>query len=309
MPRSNIGHDARSALPNAAGSSSERPPPCLAAPPRANRAAGRASDVLFSNMTSVAGDVPPQDAAHTLWRATAAEAAGTLLLVLVAAGGPTIAATGNGHIEPFALAIAPGLTVMALIYALGEISGAHFNPVVTVTFAIRRDFPWRWVPRYLGAQLVGALLACLFLRAMFGVVGHLGATLPGPHASDLQALLMELALTDVLVLVILGTALGARNVGHNSALAVGGFIAAAGLFASPISGASLNPTRSLAPALVSGRLTDVWIYLCGPFAGAVLAVLAVRALGGRSTRSERDAALGDELARPEREEPSRVGRR
>lgn len=231
----------------------------------------------------------------TLWRATAAEAAGTLLLVLVAAGGPTIAATGNGHVERFALAIAPGLTVMALIYALGAICGAHFNPVVTVTFAVRGDFPWRLVPRYLAAQLLGALLACLFLRAMFGVVGHLGATLPGPRTTDVQALLMELVLTNVLVLVILGTALGARNVGHNSALAVGGFIAAAGLFAGTISGASLNPTRSLAPALVSGRLTDVWIYLAGPFIGAILAALGVRALGGRATRSERDAAVGEQL--------------
>ncbi|MEA2160998.1 MAG: hypothetical protein QOD66_3378 [Solirubrobacteraceae bacterium] len=231
----------------------------------------------------------------TVWRAAAAEAAGTLLLVLVAAGGPTIAATGNGQVEPFALAIAPGLTVMALIYALGAISGAHFNPVVTVTFALRGDFPWRWVPRYIAAQLGGSLIACLFLRAVFGVVGHLGATLPGPRATDAQAFLMELVLTNVLVLVILGTALGARNVGHNSALAVGGFIAAAGLFAGSVSGASLNPTRSLAPALVSGRLTDVWIYLCGPFAGALLATFGVRALGGRATPTERDAALGEEL--------------
>jgi aquaporin Z len=228
-------------------------------------------------------------------RRSAAEAAGTLLLVLVAAGGPTIAATGNGHVEPFALAVAPGLTVMALIYALGAISGAHFNPVVTVALAAHGDFPWRWVPRYLVAQLVGALLACLFLRAMFGVVGHLGATLPGPRTTDVQALLMELVLTNVLVLVILGTALAARNVGHNSALAVGGVIAAAGLFAGTVSGASLNPTRSLAPALVSGRLTDVWIYLVGPFAGAILAVLGVRALSGRSMRSEREAALGEQL--------------
>ena len=214
----------------------------------------------------------------TVWRATAAEAAGTSLLVLVAAGGPTIAATGNGHIDSLALAIAPGLTVMALIYALGAICGAHFNPVVTVALAVRGDFPWRWAPGYLAGQLGGALLACLFLRVMFGVVGHLGATLPGPRASDAQALLMELVLTNVLVLVILGTAVGASNVGHNSALAVGGVIAAAGLFAGTISGASLNPTRSLAPALVSGRLTDVWIYLLGPFAGAMLAVLGVRAL-------------------------------
>jgi aquaporin Z len=191
--------------------------------------------------------------------------------------------------------IAPGLTVTALIYALGAISGAHFNPAVTLTFAIRGDFPWRWVPRYAAGQLAGAVLACLFLRAMFGVVGHLGTTLPGPRATDLQALIMELILTNILVLVILGTALGAKNVGHNSALAVGGFIAAAGLFASTISGASMNPARSLAPALVSGRLADVWIYLVGPFLGGIVAAVVVRALGGRPPRTERDAALRDEL--------------
>jgi aquaporin Z len=230
-----------------------------------------------------------------LWRATAAEFAGTLLLVLVAAGGPTIAATGNGEVDRVALAIAPGLTVTALVYALGSISGAHFNPVVTLTFAVRGDFPWRWVSRYALAQLAGALFACLFLRAMFGVVGHLGATLPGPRATDLQALAMELVLTNILVLVILGTALGARNVGHNSALAVGGFISAAGLFAGTISGASLNPTRSLAPALVSGRLAELWIYLVGPFAGGIIAAFGVRVLGGRPTGNECDAALGDQL--------------
>jgi aquaporin Z len=185
--------------------------------------------------------------------------------------------------------------VTALVYALGSISGAHFNPVVTLTFAVRGDFPWRWVPRYVLAQLAGALFACLFLRGMFGVVGHLGATLPGPRATDLQALVMELVLTNILVLVILGTALGARNVGHNSALAVGGFISAAGLFAGTISGASLNPTRSLAPALVSGRLAEVWIYLLGPLAGGIIAAFGVRALGGRATGNERDAALGDQL--------------
>jgi aquaporin Z len=175
------------------------------------------------------------------------------------------------------------------------ISGAHFNPVVTFTFAVRGDLPWRWVPRYLLAQLAGAVLACLFLLAMFGLVGHLGATLPGPRATVWQALLMELVLTSILVSVILGTALGARNVGHNSALAVGGFIAAAGLFAGTVSGASMNPTRSLAPALVSGRLTDVWIYLVGPLAGALVAVAAIRVVAGRPTRTERDAALGDQL--------------
>jgi glycerol uptake facilitator-like aquaporin len=105
---------------------------------------------------------------------------------------------------------------------------------------------------------------------------------------------MELVLTSILVSVIVGTALGARNVGHNSALAVGGFIAAAGLFAGTVSGASMNPTRSLAPALVSGWLSDVWIYLLGPFAGALVAVVAIRVVAGRPNRTERDAALGDQ---------------
>lgn len=240
---------------------------------------------------------PPKVDAGVLWRAVGAEVAGTLLLVLVAAGGPTIAATGNGTVDRIALVAAPGLTVTALIYALGAISGAHFNPAVTLAFALRGDFPWRWVPRYAAGQLLGAVLACVFLRVMFGVVGHLGATLPGPHATELQALVMEAVLANILVLVVLGTALGAQNVGHNSALAVGGYIAAAGLFASTISGASLNPTRSLAPALVSGRFSEVWIYLVGPFLGAIVAAVAIRALQGRSTQTERRAALGERLER------------
>jgi aquaporin Z len=213
--------------------------------------------------------------------------------VLVAARGPTIAATGNGHVERFALAIAPGLAVTSLIHALGAISGAHFNPIVTFTFAVRGDFPWRRVPRYVLAQLGGAILACLFPLAMFGVVGQLGATVPGPRATVWEALLMEIVLTSILVSVILGTALGARNVGHNSALAVGGFIAAAGLFAGTVSGASMNPARSPAPALVSGRLSDIWICILGRLAGALMAVAAIRVVGGRATRAERDAALGD----------------
>ena len=140
--------------------------------------------------------------------------------------------------------VAPGLMVMAIILFMGAVSGAHLNPAVSIAFAARGDFPWKRVPGYIAAQLLGATIACAFLWAVFGNVGMLGATRPGPGISDLQALVMELVLTLGLVSVILGTASKAQNVGPIAALAVGGYIALAGLWASPISGASMNPAQS-----------------------------------------------------------------
>jgi aquaporin Z len=155
--------------------------------------------------------------------------------------------------------------------------------VVSLAFALRRDFPWPRVLGYIAAQLVGATLACLFLLAVFGNVEHLGATLPGPGYEDWQALLMEIALTGVLVSVILGTASGAQNVGTIGALGVGGYIALAGLWAAPVSGVSMNPARSFGPALVSGDWTSYWVYVVGPLAGALIAVgwaIILRGPGG-----------------------------
>ncbi|WP_238338340.1 MIP/aquaporin family protein [Pedococcus badiiscoriae] len=213
------------------------------------------------------------------WRRLFAESFGTLLLVLVGAGGAVLDAK-TGSIGRVAAVTAPGLLVMAVILGMGAVSGAHLNPVVTVAFALRRDFQWRRVPGYLAAQLVGGVLACLFLRALFGTTGQLGATRPGPGFTTTQALLIEAVLTLGLVSTILGTASTAQNVGPLAALGVGGYIVLAGLWASPVSGASMNPVRSLAPDLVRGDLRGLWPYLLGPLIGSLLAVAVAFVLRG-----------------------------
>ena len=187
----------------------------------------------------------------------------------------------RGQITLAAAVVAPGLMVMAIILFMGAVSGAHLNPGVSLAFALREDFPWRRLPGYVVAQLIGATLACLFLDALFGNVHHLGATLPGPGYHSWQALLIEIVLTVGLVSVILGTASGAQNVGPIAALAVGGYIALAGLWAAPVSGASMNPVRSFGPALVSEHFDDYWVYLLGPPVGAVIAVGCAFILRGR----------------------------
>lgn len=219
-----------------------------------------------------------------------AELLGTFALTLVAAGGEVIAVISGGEVSPAARVVAPGLLVMAMIYTLGSQSGAHFNPVVTLAFTLRQDFPWKRVPGYWGAQMVGAVLAALLLRVLFGQVGHLGATFP--HHGTIEALVMEIVLTFLLVTVILGTATNHRLTGPNAAIAVGGTIALLGLFAGPISGASMNPARSLGPFLVSGQLADSWIYIVGPFAGGILAVVVAWLLRGRTTQEAVETAKG-----------------
>jgi aquaporin Z len=213
------------------------------------------------------------------YRRLFSEVLGTFMLVLVAAGGGILHA--KGQISLSAAVVAPGLMVMAIIFFMGAVSGAHLNPVVSLAFALRRDFPWQRFMGYVIAQLVGAALACLFLLAVFGNVEHLGATLPGPGYHQWQALLMEIVLTAVLVSVILGTASAAQNVGAIGALGVGGYIALAGLWSAPVSGTSMNPARSFGPALVSGDWTAYWVYLVGPFAGALIAVGCAVVLRGR----------------------------
>ena len=206
------------------------------------------------------------------WRRVFAEAWGTFLLVLVAAGGGVVAAMSGGRVTLGMMVVAPGLMVMAIIYFMGAVSGAHLNPAVTLAFAVRRDFPWQRVPGYIVGQLIGGIGAAAFLRAMFGTIGALGATLPGRGVTSGKALAMEVVLTAGLVNTILGTASGARNIGTNGAIAVGGYIALAGLWAAPITGSSMNPARSLAPDLVRGDLHTTWIYLVGPAVGALIGV-------------------------------------
>ena len=226
------------------------------------------------------------------WRRIFAETWGTFLLVVVAAGGGVVAARSGGAVSPSATAVAPGIMVMAIIYFMGAVSGAHLNPAVTLAFALRRNFPWRRVPGYVIAQVIGAVAAALFLRAMFGTAGALGATVPGMGIGNVRALVMEVLLTAGLVNVILGTASGARNIGANGALAVGGYIALARLWAEPVSGASMNPVRSLAPDLVRGNFGTTWIYLVGPIVGALIGVGFEWILKGKPTAAGAITAQG-----------------
>ena len=215
------------------------------------------------------------------WRRLFSEVMGTFLLLLVAAGSGMMNAAFGDPISRTAAVVAPGLMVMAMILFMGRVSGAHFNPAVSVAFALRGDFPWRRVPAYIVAQFVGAVLAVLVLQAVIGASASNGATYPAQSTTHLAAFVMEVILTFGLVSVILGTASGAQNIGIIGALGVGGYVALAGLWASPLSGASMNPMRSLAPDLVANDFTAYWVYLAGPLVGAAIAVLAAYMLRGR----------------------------
>ena len=210
------------------------------------------------------------------------EVLGTFFLVLVAVGGGMVNARFGGDAVPYgAKVVSPALMVLAIILFMGTVSGAHLNPAVTLAFAARGDFPWRRVPAYLVAQFVGAVLATLLLWAMLGKQGSAGLTLPGSGVSGTTAMLWEIVLTTGLVSVILGTASGAQQIGPLAAIGVGSYIALAGLWGSPVSGASMNPARSLGPALVLGDWTSWWAYLVGPVVGGLLAVGIAFVLRGR----------------------------
>jgi aquaporin Z len=216
------------------------------------------------------------------WRRLFSEFFGTFLLVLVAAGGPIVNARFGGHvISSSALVVAPGLMVLAIILFMGAVSGAHLNPVVSIAFMLRGDFPPRRVPMYLIAQFAGAVTATLVLVGLVGKQGTAGLTLPGPGISTTIAMAWEALLTLGLVSVILGTASGAQQIGAMAAIGVGSYIALAGLIGAPVSGASMNPARSLGPALVLADWTSWWAYLVGPLIGAVVAVVFAGVLRGR----------------------------
>jgi len=226
------------------------------------------------------------------WRRLFAETIGTLLLVLAGAGSAVVSAATHVEIGRTAAVTAPGLTVLAMILTLGAVSGAHLNPAVSMAFALRGDFPWRRVPAYVIAQLLGATLAILALWAIFGKVGALGATVPGPRIDGLQASAMELLLSAGLVSTILGTSSRAQNLGPISAFGVAAYVILAGLWSSPVSGASMNPARSFGPDLVLGDFSHFWVYLVGPLGGAALAVALatlLRGPGGRDPVAARAA--------------------
>lgn len=199
---------------------------------------------------------------------------------------------------------APGLMVMAIILFMGKVSGAHLNPAVSLAFAARGDFPWRRVPGYVVVQFVGATLAALFLREVINVSATFGSNYPAACYSAGSAFWMEFILTLGLVSVILGTASGAQNIGVIGAFGVGGYIALAGLWGSPISGASMNPVRTFGPDLVGRDWTSYWVYVAGPFAGAALAVVCGFVLrgqgGGRAGSGAAQGALYTEVAEPDK---------
>lgn len=235
------------------------------------------------------------------------ELLGTFLLVMVAVGGGLVNARFGGHaVSTGAQVVAPALMVAAIILFMGAVGGAHLNPIVSIAFALRGDFPWRRVPAYVVAQFVGAVLATLLLWAMIGKHGAAGLTLPGHGISTTLAMLWELVLTAGLVSTILGTASGAQQIGPFAAIGVGSYIALAGLFGAPVSGASMNPVRSLAPALVLNNWTSWWAYLVGPLVGAFIAVGIAYTLrgpgGGRSGTAAAQGTLGTSWM------PGRLGR-
>ena len=239
------------------------------------------------------------------WRRLFSELFGTFFLVLVAAGGGMMGQAFPDTISRTAAVTAPGLMVLAIILFMGKVSGAHLNPVVSLAFVARGDFPWRRVPGYVVVQLAGATLAALFLEAVIDVSATFGATYPAAGYSSMDASWMEFILTLGLVSVILGTASGAQNVGIVGAFGVGGYIALAGLWGSPISGASMNPARTFGPDLVGGDWTAYWVYVAGPIAGAAAAVVVAFVLrgpgGGMAGSAAAQGALRTEVGIPDKE--------
>src|SRR5262245_18475613 len=237
------------------------------------------------------------------WRRLFSEILGTFFLVLVAAGGGMMSQAFPDTISRTAAVIAPAMMVFAIILFMGKVSGAHLNPAVSIGFALRGDFPWPRVPGYIVAQLIGAALAPLFLQSVIHVSATFGSNYPAASSSALDAFWMETILTFGLVSVILGTASGAQNIGIIGAAGVGSYIALAGLWGSPISGASMNPARTFGPDLVGANFTDYWVYVVGPIAGAALAVVAAFVLrgrgGGRAGSGAAQGGLFTEAAHPD----------
>ena len=242
-----------------------------------------------------------QDAASSLsdflnssleWRRLFSETLGTFLAVTVAVGGGTVAFWSHGAVSLGMLAAAKGMIVMVIIYFMGTVSGAHLNPAVTFAFAVRRNFPWSRVPGYIAAQFVGAIAGVYFIQCIFGDLFSHGATVPASGITTTSAFLLETMLSAGLISVILGTASGARNIGTNGAIAVGGYIALSNQWSGPITGASMNPFRSLAPDLFRGDFSTTWIYIAAPLLGALIGVLFEWILKGKPTTFGAIAAQG-----------------
>ncbi len=203
----------------------------------------------------------------TLLRRAGAEFIGTYSLVTAGCGAIMVNAS-TGSLTHVGIALTFGLIITVMIAATGHISGAHFNPAVTVAFALTRHFPWREIPVYIGSQLAGAILGALTLRLLLGDVAQMGVTLPS--GSALQSFGIEILLTAVMMFVIMAVATDTKALGSPAALAIGFTITLDALWGGPISGASMNPARSFGPALISGIWKDHWVYWLAPLIGAGL---------------------------------------
>ena len=230
------------------------------------------------------------------WRRLVAEFTATFFLVTVAAGVGMVSDAYPGSISPAMKGAAIGLVIMAMILFVGKISGTHMNPAVTLAFALRGDFPWKRVPGYMLVQFAAGFLAAIILTALVGVSASKGGSYPGADTPALTAMFVEMLITFGLVSVVMGTASGAQSVGTFAAFGVGGFIALSAMWAGPLSGASMDPARTLGPNVIGGDLGPLWVYFVGPFAGAILAVglaYVLRGHGGRLTAKEvAQGALG-----------------
>lgn len=226
-------------------------------------------------------------------RRLAAEVFGTFALVFAGTGAVVINDVSGGTVSHVGVALTFGLVVLAMIYALGDVSGCHLNPAVTLGFLAARRFDGRWVAPYIASQCAGAVLASLTLRLLFPTHATLGATLPAGDA--LQSFVLELILTLILMFVILSVSTGSKEKGVLAGVAVGAVIALEALFAGPISGASMNPARSLAPALVSLRLEHLWVYLAAPVLGACAGVLACRCVQEPGCCSEQPSCQSESV--------------
>ena len=200
-----------------------------------------------------------------------AEFIGTFAIVFCGTGAIIINQETNGAISHVGIAATFGLIVMCMIYTFGEISGAQFNPAVTIAFAFADRFDKKEVLPYIGSQIMGAFLATLILKFLFPTNQNLGATLPA--GTQMQSFILEVILTFLLMLVILNVSQGSKETGLFAGIAIGGTVLLEAMFAGPICGASMNPARSLSPAIVSGNITDIWIYILAPILGAILATL------------------------------------
>lgn len=206
---------------------------------------------------------------------------GTFALIFCGTGAMTINEVTGGSVTHVGIAITWGLIVMAMIYAFGEISGAHFNPAVTISFAFAKRFSWKEVPAYILAQLLGAILASTMLFVLFPESEYLGMTVSSFN-EPWRAFVLELLLTYFLMLTIINVSTGSKEVGVMAGIAIGGVVGLEAMFAGPMTNASMNPVRSIAPAIISGHYENLWLYILAPIIGALLAVISCKLVKGNN---------------------------